>query len=107
MGNKWFSQRSHYTQVTLRPQRSCIIHHSGNYIQYIVIIILFYLPFGNVTVAETGYSSTWPPSLIKSPPSIGHQTANESGTVEHIYLRGITKNNDNPSRSKYKITELK
>lgn len=97
MGNKWFSQRSHHTQVTLRPQS--IIHNSGNYLQYIVIIILLYLPFGNVTVAETGFSSTSPPSLIRIPPFIDHKTAHESGTLEHIYLRDITQN-DNTTSSK-------
>lgn len=92
MGNKWFSQRSHRTQVTLRPQRSCIIHNSGNYFQYIVIIILLYLPFGNLAVAETGFSSTWPPSTIRLPQNIGHKITHENSTLEHIYFSGITKN---------------
>lgn len=91
MGSKWFSQRSH--RVILRPQYSCIVHNSANYFQYILIVTLLYFTFGILVVAETEPSSTWPPSTIQFTPSTGQKIKHDNTSLEHIYLRDITKSN--------------
>lgn len=96
MGIKWISQRSQ--RVTLRPQYSCIVNNLANCFQYIPIVILLHFTFGILVVVavETGsISSTWPPSTKPLTPSIGQQIKPDNNTsLEHIYLRDITKRND-------------
>lgn len=98
MGNKWFSQRKclPLAQATNRPKRRCIIHNPCNYFQYIVIIILLHLvTIERYVFADRGISSTW--STV--PETLGHLTVRKNSSLEHIYLRDITKNGNSSGKT--------
>lgn len=96
MGNKWYSQR--HTSNQLRPEWHCIIRHTTSYshFQIIVIISLLYLVGfeNNATVAAATPAET---TIWSASSSTTSSTPIKNRSIEHIYLRDITKASTNSS----------
>lgn len=106
MGNKWYSQhkcKANSCDATIRPKRCCYIYNPGYYFQYIVIFLLLNLSIGHIvvvgeTVRPIPSTTTWQPSAYNLHPSLDHKVAHENSSMEHIYLRDITKNGYNSGK---------